>query len=88
MKYADFSGLSAKDLSKKVSQLETTMFEARMKNSLGQLANPMEIRNARRDVARLKTAVTAKAAKAPVRKVTREVRLAAKLKAANAAVKG
>lgn len=92
MNYADISGLSAKDLSKKASQLETTMFEARMKNALGQLANPMEIRNARRDIARLKTATTAKAhkqlGKAPVRKVSREVRLAAKLKAANAAVKG
>ena len=88
MNYADISGLSAKDLSKKASQLETTMFEARMKNALGQLANPMEIRNARRDVARLKTATTAKAGKAPVRKVSREVRLAAKSKAANTAVKG
>ena len=88
MKYAEISGLSAKDLSKKAAQLETQMFEARMKNSLGQLANPMEIRNARRDAARLKTAATAKAAKAPVRKVSRATRLAAKSKAAQAAVKG
>lgn len=88
MKYADISGLSAKDLSKKVAQLRTTVFEAEMKNALGQLANPMEIRVARRDIARLKTAVTAKAGKAPVRKLSRESRLAAQSTAKSKAVKG
>ena len=34
-----------------------------MKNALGQLANPMEIRSNRRDLARLKTAMAANAAK-------------------------
>ncbi|MES2965802.1 MAG: 50S ribosomal protein L29 [Bdellovibrionota bacterium] len=60
MKYADVSGLSDKDLMKKSKELRTQMFEARMKNALGQLANPMTIRELRRDVARLKTAATAK----------------------------
>ena len=61
MKYADVSGLSDKDLMKKSKELRTQMFEARMKNALGQLANPMTIRELRRDVARLKTAASAKA---------------------------
>ena len=61
MNYADVSGLSEKDLVKKAKELRTSMFEARMKNALGQLANPMTIREMRRDVARLKTAASAKA---------------------------
>ncbi len=82
MKYADISGLSEKELTKKSKESRTQMFEARMKNSLGQLANPMVIRESRRDIARLKTAATAKSGRAPVRKMTRETRLAAKLKTA------
>lgn len=63
MKYADISGLADKEIQKKVTQLQNDVFEAKMKNSLGQLANPMEIRNNRRDIARLKTAMAAKSAK-------------------------
>ena len=77
MKYADISGLSGKDLNKKATEARATMFEARMKNSLGQLANPMTIREARRDIARLKTAAAAKSGKAPQRKMNRADRLAA-----------
>ncbi len=61
MKYADVSGLSEKDLNSKSKELREKIFEARMKNALGQLQNPMEIRGMRRDVARLKTALAAKA---------------------------
>jgi len=67
MKYADIAGLSEKDLNKKSKELRSTMFESRMKNALGQLANPMTIREMRRDVARLKTALTAKLRGAPVK---------------------
>jgi large subunit ribosomal protein L29 len=88
MKYADISGLSAKDLAKKVTQVQTEVFEAKMKNSLGQLADPMVIRNHRRDIARLKTAVTAKAGKAPVLKMSREDRLALAAKNAKAVKSG
>ena len=62
MKYADVSGMSEKELLKKSKEVRGQMFEANMKNALGQLANPMTIRHLRRDVARLKTAMTAKAA--------------------------
>lgn len=60
MKYADLMGLSEKELLKKTGELRGEMFEARMKNALGQLANPMEIRSKRRDIARLKTALRVK----------------------------
>jgi large subunit ribosomal protein L29 len=61
MNYADITGLSEKELVKKTKELRGQIFEARMKNTLGQLANPMTIREMRRDVARYKTAMTAKA---------------------------
>lgn len=57
MNYADIVGLSEKELLKQSKELRLKMFEARMKNAMGQLANPMEIRAARRDVARIKLAL-------------------------------
>lgn len=63
MNYADISGLSETELRKKSNELRAKMFEATMKNALGQLQNPMEIRSMRRDVARLQTALAAKTAK-------------------------
>jgi large subunit ribosomal protein L29 len=60
MKYADVYGLSEKELIKKANELRKQIFEANMKNALGQLPNPMTIRFMRRDVARLKTALSAK----------------------------
>lgn len=81
MKYADVSGLAANEIQKRVTGLQTEVFEAKMKNSLGQLANPMEIRAKRRDIARLKTAAAAKAAKAPMSKASRADRQLAAQKA-------
>ena len=60
MNYADIVGLSEKELLKQYKELRLKMFEARMKNAMGQLTNPMEIRAARRDVARIKLALSSK----------------------------
>lgn len=60
MKYADIAGLAENELVKRIKELRKELFEARMKNALGQLANPMTIRHVRRDIARLKTALSAK----------------------------
>ena len=76
MFYAEISGLSAKEIVKKKKELQAEMFDARMKNSMGQLTNPMVIRAARKDIARLNTAMTllvkksagAAAPKAPAKK--------------------
>lgn len=57
MKYTDIKDLSRPELLKKLETLTQDMFQARMKNSLGQLANPVQIRGIRRDVARVKTAL-------------------------------
>ena len=61
MKYADIAGLSVKELVKKMKEVRKQVFEASMKNALGQLANPMTIRGMRRDIARMQTALTAQA---------------------------
>ena len=81
MFYADISGLSAKELVKKKKELQAAMFDARMKNTLGQLPNQMVIRTARKDIARINTAMTVlvksagqaapKKAAAPVAKKTK-----------------
>ena len=75
MFYSDVADLSAKELNKKKKELQTQLFEARMKNTLGQLANQMTIREARRDIARINTALTAQtkgqAKSAPAKKATK-----------------
>lgn len=60
MKYTDVKDLSSVDTNRKIRETKEKLFEAKMKNSMGQLTNPVAIRNMRRDIARLKTALTAK----------------------------
>jgi len=60
MKRLDFKEMSAAELTKKKTALKQEMFEAEMKNTLGQLANPLEIRAIRRNIARLNTALVQK----------------------------
>jgi large subunit ribosomal protein L29 len=60
MKYQDVKDLSVTELKKKKQALTQEMFDAKMKNSLGQLANPLEIRALRRQIARLNTALVQK----------------------------
>jgi large subunit ribosomal protein L29 len=62
MNYQDIATLSLEELLKRKKDLGATLFEARMKNALGQLTNPMTIRFARRDVARINTVLGARAA--------------------------
>lgn len=60
MKYADVKDLSSIEINKKIRELKEKTFEAQMKNSMGQLSNPASLKNYRRDIARLKTALTVK----------------------------
>ena len=57
MKFQEIKTLSKTELAKKRKALAKEVFELKIKNSLGQLANPLEIRKARRDFARLQTAI-------------------------------
>lgn len=60
MKFADVKELSNVEINKKIREAKEKMFDAKMKNSMGQMTNPVAIRGMRRDIARLKTALTAK----------------------------
>ena len=62
MKHTEMATLSVAELVKRKRELQATMFEAKMKNAMGQLTNPMTIRYARRDVARVNTILQAKSA--------------------------
>ena len=57
MKYTEIKDLSVVELKKKRANLSQELFEAKIKNSMGQLANPIEIRNLRKDIARINTAI-------------------------------
>lgn len=63
MKYNDVKDLSAAELKKKKATLATDLFDAKMKNTLGQLGNPLEIRKIRKDLARINTALVQKIAR-------------------------
>ena len=63
MKYSEMQSLSAGDLVKKKKELVVEVFNLKMKNSIGQAQNPLIIRNHRRDIARINTALSVKKAK-------------------------
>lgn len=60
MKFKDLVSQSSKELVKQKRELAQEMFTAQMKNSLGQLSNPLEIRKMRRELARVETALSQK----------------------------
>lgn len=63
MKYNDVKDLTVDELNKKKQSLKKDLFDAKMKNSLGQMGSPITIRALRRDVARIQTALSQKLAK-------------------------
>lgn len=63
MKFAEIKELTSSELRKRVQQNNEEIFEGRMKHSLGQLGNPLELRHKRRDRARLMTALHMKLGK-------------------------
>lgn len=63
MKFADMENKNVKDLIKQKQDLIAQLFEMKMKNSLGQLTNAVQIRAVRRNIARLNTAIVKKSAR-------------------------
>lgn len=59
MKFEEVKNLTTVEIHKKLRDLKGKLFEAKMKNAMGQMTNPTSIRGMRRDVARLRTALTA-----------------------------
>ncbi len=60
MKFTEIKELSVNELKKKRTALSQELFQAKIKNSIGQLSNPIEIRKLRRDIARINTAIVRK----------------------------
>lgn len=55
MKFQEIKDLSSQELSVKAADVRKQLFEMRIKNSLGQLANPLQIRFLKKDLARILT---------------------------------
>lgn len=60
MKFKQVKDLTVKELTKKLRELKEESFTLKMKNSLGQVNNPLEIRAKRREIARVMTAISQK----------------------------
>lgn len=60
MKYSDIKDLGSVEINKKIRETKESIFDAQMKNAMGQLSNPVSLRWMRRDIAKLKTALTTK----------------------------
>ncbi|AFY02580.1 50S ribosomal protein L29 [Bdellovibrio bacteriovorus] len=63
MKFVEIKDLSVAELKKKRAALSEELFQARIKNSIGQLSNPVQIRGLRRDIAKINTAIVKKVAR-------------------------
>lgn len=59
MENKDLKTMSVEQLTKKAQEVRKSLFELRMKNTVGQLNNPIQIRDTRKMVARILTAITA-----------------------------
>ena len=58
MKQSEISKLNLKDLEVKITELKKKLFDLKMSSYVSELENPIQIRNTRRIIARLKTAKT------------------------------
>lgn len=60
MKVQEIRDLSTEELVKKVDSFEEELFNLRFQARLGQLANPLQLRTIRKDIARAKTVLRQK----------------------------
>jgi len=63
MKFVEIQDLTVEELRKRQKLMNDNLFETKMKHKLGQVSNPLEIRALRRDLARVKTALSSKLAR-------------------------
>jgi large subunit ribosomal protein L29 len=59
MKIKELKELSADELRHREAELVDQLFKLRFQKSLGQLDSPMKVRNIKRDIARIKTLLSA-----------------------------
>ena len=60
MKTSEIKGLSIEELNAKVKELNEELFNLRFSHATRNLANPLAIRNVRRDIAKVKTVLKEK----------------------------
>ncbi|MDD8014795.1 MAG: 50S ribosomal protein L29 [Acidobacteriota bacterium] len=58
MKLQELKEMSADELHAKETELKDQLFKLRFQKSLGQLENPMKLKNVKKDIARIKTLLT------------------------------
>jgi len=63
VKYSEIKDMTVEELRKKRLTMKTEMFDVKMKHSLGQVNNPLQIRFLRKDIARVNTAINQKLSK-------------------------
>jgi len=63
MLFKDLENKNTNELVKQKTDLVAKLFDMQMKNKLGQLAGPHQIRSLRRDIARINTALIRKSAR-------------------------
>jgi len=63
IKFSDIENKSVAELIKQKAELSTQLFDMKMKNSLGQLSGPHQVKYVRRNIARINTAIVRKAAR-------------------------
>lgn len=64
MKARNLVGLSDEELAKKLQELQEELFNLRFQRATGRLENPMRFRQVRKDIARVKTVMSARKLKA------------------------
>ena len=64
MKAKEIHDLSAEELTKKLGELKSELFNLRFRLAAGQLETPVAIRNCKRDIARVNTELRARELKA------------------------
>ena len=57
MKFTEIKDMSVTELKKKKATITQDVFDMKIKNQLGQLSNPIQIRDLRKDLARVNTAL-------------------------------
>lgn len=62
-KFKEIRGLTQDELQRKLKENRDELLSMKMKNKLGQIANPMEIKVLRRKIAQFKTAMSQKLAR-------------------------
>jgi large subunit ribosomal protein L29 len=58
MKAKELKELTTEELNAKLKTLKQELFNLRFSNATGQLTNPMQIVNCKKDIARVKTIIT------------------------------